>query len=170
MSEQITKKIFAIDPGNENSAYVIIESDTCKPLKFGKIPNEELKKLLLSAECADIEEFAIERVASYGMPVGREVFETCEWVGKYSEVIELVHKKRASYVYRKEESKHICCSPTAGDSNIRRALIDMFAKHDMKNGKGTKKNPDFFYGFAADVWAAFAVAVTHIEKKKLSRV
>lgn len=157
--------LFAIDPGNTESAFVIMDSETFQPYRFGKVPNHELIDIIGLCYGFHIEEFVIERVACYGMAVGREVFDTCEWIGRFTQIIESLHSKTPSYIFRTEEKKLICHSMTAGDSNIRRALIDRFAKHDLRTGKGTKKNPDFFYGFAKDVWAAFAVGVTHIEMK-----
>lgn len=151
--------VFAIDPGNIDSAYCIIDVDSRQPIEFAKIENRELAERLAKFGCYDC---VIERIASYGMAVGRDVFETCEWVGRYSQIAE-DSEKRVSYIYRKEEKLHICGDPRAKDANIRRALIDRFAKHDLKNGRGTKDNPDWFYGFKADCWAAYAVGLTWIE-------
>lgn len=153
--------VLAVDPGNKESAYCFVDADTLQPGKFGKVCNKELLSIinLCVYDC-----IVIERVASYGMAVGRDVFETCEWVGRFTQAALPLD---ADYIYRKDEKLHICGDSKAKDSNIRRALIDRFAQHDLKNGKGTKSNPDWFYGFAADCWAAYAVALTYIETKRI---
>lgn len=157
--------ILAIDPGNMESAYVIMNAETCEPISFGKVPNADLISTIVNVGIFGVRFFVIERVACYGMPVGREVFDTCEWIGRFSQVIDTAHDVEPEYILRMEEKQTICHDNRAGDANIRRALIDRFAKHDLKAGKGTKRNPDFFYGFAADVWAAFAVGYTWLVKK-----
>ena len=123
-------QILAIDPGNKESAYCVIDVDTYKPLKFGKENNEEIqvKALDLAYNCKHL---AIEMIASYGMAVGKEVFDTCVWIGRFIEDFDLEH----SYIYRKDEKMNLCHSMRAKDSNIRQALIDRFG--DV----GTKKNP-----------------------------
>lgn len=156
--------VLAIDPGNEKSAYCFISSETLEPGLFGKVDNDDLISII---NLCVYDRIVIERVASYGMAVGRDVFETCEWVGRFTQA---ALPLRADYIYRKEEKLHICGNPRANDANIRRALIDRFAQHDLKNGKGTKNNPDWFFGFKADIWAAYAVGITYIETCKKSAV
>lgn len=152
-------RVLALDPGDTQTGYCFIDVDTLRPLRFGKEDNK-IVLLLVQLEAYDL--LVSERVASYGMAVGRSVFETCEWVGRYTQA----SHAPVVYIYRQEEKIHICHDSRAKDSNIRRALIDRFAQHDLKNGRGTKKNPDWFYGFKKDVWAAYAAGITYIEKEK----
>ena len=152
-------KILSIDPGNEFSGYCIIDSETYKPLEFGKIENNELLEIIKTRQ---YDNSAIEMIASYGMSVGKSVFDTCVWIGRFIQALNVPYK----YIYRRDEKMEICGSMRAKDTNIRHALIDRFAKHDFNSGKGTKANPDWFYGFKADVWSAYAIAVTYIDREK----
>lgn len=126
-------KIFAIDPGNIESAYCVIDEETYKPEEFGKLKNEILLNLIYSKLSNSVNYYTmvIEMIASYGMPVGKEVFDTCVWIGRYIEAYDKDYK----YVYRKDEKMNICHSMKAKDSNIRQALIDRFGP------VGTKRNP-----------------------------
>lgn len=147
--------VLAIDPGNIESAYCVIDINTLKPIEFGKIVNERLIDDITKLKIKDV---AIEMIASYGMPVGKEVFETCVWIGRFLERMEDI-AENIDYVYRMEEKMHICYNPKANDTTIKKALVDRFG------GKGTKKAPGWFYGFSADVWQAYAVGITYIETK-----
>jgi hypothetical protein len=142
--------ILAIDPGDKQSAYVLTDKNL-KPIEFDKIDNGHLLDLLnegtFDPKCQHL---AIEMIASYGMSVGKEVFDTCVWIGRFIEVAD----KPYTLIYRKDVKMNLCNSMKAKDSNIRQALIDRFGE------VGTIKNKGFFYGFKADVWAAYAVAVT----------
>lgn len=159
--------IIGIDPANIQSAYCIVDGYTLKPLKFAKLPNEEMYRQMIDDLMSfhlvrgDIVEVAIEMIASYGMPVGREVFDTCVWIGQLKERLKDCEPK---YVYRKDEALNLCQSSRANDATIKQALIDRFAYGVPNYGKGTKKAKGWFYGFRADIWAAYAVAVTYADK------
>lgn len=101
-----------------------------------------------------VDALAIEMIASYGMPVGREVFETCVWIGRFIEAWGGPY----TLVYRKDVKLHLCGQPRAKDSNIRQALIDRYGGKDRAVGK--KATPGPLYGVSADVWSALAIAVT----------
>ena len=158
-------RVFAIDPGNVQSAYCVIDAETLRPLDFAKIPNEQLREYIRDFRFQEADRAVIEMMQSFGMRVGKDVFETAVWIGRFAERLDRRLYKPADMIYRKEEKLHICQDSRANDADIRQALKDRFCTHDFKLGKGTKANPDFFYGFKADCWMAYAVGLTYIETK-----
>ena len=161
-------KILAIDPGTTESAYVLMNWDyTISNGIAGKFSNDSLLRLVRDTGRIRGSEITvvIEMVASYGMAVGSEVFDTCVWIGRFTQAA-MDAGCRVSYVFRMEEKQRLCHDSRAKYSNIRQALIDRFARFDKKTGKGTKKRPDTFYGFRADMWAAFAVGATWLDKQR----
>ncbi|WP_131104044.1 hypothetical protein [Ornithinimicrobium sufpigmenti] len=151
-------RILAIDPGNTESGWCVIDADTGEPLEFGKTENRELYRKI-SAGVHTFDRTVIEMVASYGMPVGKEVFETCVWIGRYASLVEDLRGEDVQLVYRQPVKLHHCHSSKAKDSNVRQALVDRFAPGQPNHGKGTKSQPGWFYGFRADIWQAYALAV-----------
>lgn len=157
-------KVLAIDPGNIKSGYVIAEydeNDITRVLRVGKVENAEMMQII--AESAEMD-FAIEMIAGMGMTVGKEVFDTCVWIGRFWERALTRDFREMQYIYRREEKLCLCASPRAKDANIRQALADRYAPGQPNFGKGTKKQPGFFFGFSADMWAAMAVAATYYDK------
>lgn len=145
--------ILSIDAGNVYSGYALLD-DSLKPVEFGKVLNYELL-LIISRICTEVKPRAVvnEMIASYGMAVGQEVFQTCLWIGRFVQKAE-EHGCHTYFIYRKEEKINLCGTMKAKDSNIRQALIDRFG------GVGTKGDKGWFYGVSKDVWSAIAVGVT----------
>lgn len=152
--------LLAIDPGNEESAYVLMED--YKPIQFGKVTNEELEGLIATHY---YDEVAIEMVASYGMAVGKTIFETCVWIGRFYQ-LSYLDLKTPTLMYRKDVKMNLCYQMKAKDSNIIQALIDRFAPNVPNRGKGHKKSPGYFYGFKSDIWQAYALGVTYLDIKE----
>lgn len=150
-------QILAIDPGTDRSAWLIYDRALDRPVRHGYDDNARL--ITLFAGCASGDSRitpAIEMFASYGMTVGREVFETCVWIGRFHEAM-----GHAEYVYRKDIKIHLCNSYRAKDANIRQALLDRFPP--TGGGQcpevGTKSKPGPLFGVSKHIWSALAVAV-----------
>lgn len=155
--------IMAIDPGNLQSAFVLID-DEYNVFDKDKAENQ----MVLDYMCANrehIKHVVTEMIASYGMAVGAEVFETCVMIGMIERTADLLGIPH-SRIFRAEEKSYICHDSRAKDANIRRALIDRFADHDKNRGTGTKGWPDHFYGFRSDIWSAFAVGTVYLDKQR----
>ncbi|MCY1172720.1 hypothetical protein D9M73_128630 [compost metagenome] len=153
--------ILAIDPGTTESGWVLYDNGTLQG--SGVKPNDEMLDYLdhnggfdPTRNCR----LAIEMIASYGMAVGREVFETCVWIGRFKQAW---HTPAAvELVYRKDVKLHLCGTPRAKDPNVRQALIDLYPA--TGGGKtpqiGTKSQPGPLFGVSSHAWPALGVAVT----------
>jgi len=139
--------ILAIDPGPVESAILCLSDNGVAYAE--KLPNSEVRLRLLDRKNLAEYELCIEMIASYGMPVGKEVFETCVWIGRFWEA----WGRDCLLVPRLNIKTHLCHSAKAKDANVRQALIDRLGV------PGTKKNPGPTYGIAGDMWAALALAV-----------
>lgn len=146
--------LLAIDPGTTHSGYVVIDDGGVQ--LSGVAENGEMFELI-AAHGSNI---AVEMIASYGMAVGREVFETCLWIGRF---MQAAGPDRVRIVYRKDVKLHLCGSPRAKDANIRQALIDRWG--GKAEAVGTVKKPGPLYGVKSHAWAALGVAVTAMETK-----
>lgn len=103
--------------------------------------------------------FVIEMISSYGMPVGKEVFETCVWIGRFLEAIQQRAGVVPSLMFRRDVKLHLCNSARAKDGEIRQALIDRYGP-GKERAIGLKASPGPLYSVKADVWQALALAVT----------
>lgn len=147
--------ILAIDPGTEQSGYCIFHEGSVR--ESGVLPNADM---LTRVRQWPADRLAIEMIASYGMAVGREVFETCVWIGRFQQAWR--HPERVELVYRKDVKMHLCGTTKAKDPNVRQALLDVFPR--TGGGKtpqvGTKGQPGPLFGVSSHAWAALGVAIT----------
>lgn len=152
--------ILAIDPGPEQSAWVEYEDGLL--WGFGLESNPTV---LYRIRTTDADLLAVESIASYGMAVGADVFETCVWSGRFIQRWQdLGHggdrdERHVRCVYRREVKAHLCHSAKATDANVRQALIDRYGPGKAK-AIGRKASPGPLYGVSKDVWQALGVAVT----------
>lgn len=142
--------VVGIDPGYRQTAIVVWDGE--RVLFCDIIPNLEVLPLIdvLSKAHRNV---AIERMACYGKPAGKEVLETCEWIGRMIQVATTAGAE-VELIYRLRVKLHLCHSARATDAHVRQSLID---KH---GAIGTKTNPGKLYRVKKDMWAALAVADT----------
>jgi hypothetical protein len=145
--------ITALDPGPTHTALVCWNGSIVQVAKYE--PNAAILDLLKTWAPQGDDPLAIEQVASYGMPVGAEVFETVFWTGRFAEAY---GADRVTRIPRLTVKMHLCHDSRAKDANIRRALLDRFG------APGTKRAPSVLYGISGDLWAALALAVTFYDR------
>jgi hypothetical protein len=148
-------RLLAIDPGTEESGYVVLDDDLSID-GHGIIPNQRM----LQVVTAWPHRSAIEWVVSYGKPIGKDTIETIYWIGRFLQASR--DPNTALRIPRKVVTKHICNDGGAKDPQVRQALIDLYPR--AGGGAipqiGTRGTPGPLYGIRKHEWAALAVAHT----------
>lgn len=151
--------ILAIDPGSRNSGYLSWDADREIVVSFGA--NAENSSLLTQIRKLNVPVvLAIEQIRGYGIVAGDDIFDTCQWSGRFQEA----HERNSGKVYmipRKDVKRHLCGNTTTNDRYIRQALIDRFGGQEKAIGskkKGCTIGP--LYGISGHLWSALAVAIT----------
>ncbi len=148
-------KTIGLDPGNVETAWVIVADGL--PVEHGKGRNEDVLECVRSAfDLGAV--LACEGIASYGMAVGKEVFDTCRWIGRFEEAWKF-RGGNFHLVYRKDVKLFHCETSRANDANIRAALLDRFGP-GREIAVGSKRSPGPLFGIKGDEWSALAVALT----------
>jgi len=149
--------VLGIDPGPTQTGWCIYLPDAHRVLSCGVEENAVVLKRLQTVSYGRI---AMEMIASYGMPVGREVFETCVWIGRFMQALAL--PESVDLVYRKDVKMHLCGTTKAKDGNVRQAILDLFPRTGggATPQVGTKGQPGPLYGVSTHAWPALGVAIT----------
>lgn len=147
--------IIAIDPGPVETGWAVMDGKLVTD--SGVINNGDLESSLRNSMAKAL---AYEMIASYGMPVGASVFDTCVWIGRF---ISAFGPERSFPVFRKDVTMHLCNSTRAKDANVRQAIIDLY--EGSGGGSipqiGTKKYPGPLYGVSRHAWPAIGVGLTY---------
>lgn len=161
-------KILAVDPGSEQSAWVLLEDENI--CGFGLSPNKQVCNAMgVYGDSCVIEytkayTMAVKPKAEGGSGVAffpQQVLDTAVQIGRFMERWELSHPgKSVLLMSRRNVKMHLCGSMNAKDAQIREAMIDRWGGTKLA-AVGLKKTPGPLYGFKKDLWAALAVAVTY---------
>ena len=149
-------KILGIDPGPEESAFVLWDTFDQKIWEKIIIPSEKVCHYI---ENLDYDALAIEDIILYGFaPAGRSTSDTLKWIGEFRCWNRMIGKYPVHFITRPDVVKHFCHNSKAKKSNVNLMLRERFGS------KGTKRNPGLMYGLdkggTGHMFDAFAVAVT----------
>ena len=153
------RRFVGIDPGPVLSGLVVL--DPSRGVTLAQVlDNRDVLRWITAARVYKPDDgLAVEWVSSFGMPVGREVFETCLWAGRFLQA--WPYPEDVTLIPRKEVKLALCGSSVAKDANVRQALLDLFPATGGGNVPqiGIKSHPGPLYGIGTHGWSALAVAV-----------
>lgn len=149
-------KILAIDPGSEQSAFVLWDTEQHCFTGEGKGILNNYDLLAALPDIAFPANFgAIEMIQSYGFGVGRTTFQTCVWIGKFMHALDLQDWEGLALYGRPTIKGQI---GGKNDAEIRASLRLRY---------GEARKGELLEGVKKDIWAALALAVALEENPNL---
>lgn len=157
-------KFLVVDPGSEKSGYVLIDfrilGKKINILEFGKVPNDEIRKIVDNKE---YDYFVIEGIQSYSSKFANTIIRTTLFVGAMLERVSINNPPAIRKEFSPKTIRALVAKDAqANDSMVREAVISTFAGIlDISSDEmiGTKANPGPLYGVKADVWQALGGAI-----------
>lgn len=149
-------EVLGVDPGPAESAFAVV-TDAQQVLHAEKVGNDSLIDRIRKDPPAHV---AIESIQSYGMAVGRSVFDTCFFIG---EIIRTCKDAGIPFTLypRPEYTRRICGVGKVNDAVLRQALL-------LRFGGDRKGEPLAALKGNSDKRSAFAVAVYHLDVSQAS--
>lgn len=151
----MTPLVIGIDPGTSSSAYVAFDGADVVEHEITSNVNVALylRKLRERGPFSEVPfdhypeapAVVFESVESYGMTVGREIFQTIFWTGRLFQIArDTIGPTHVSRLPRRSVKKHLCRSNAVKDKHIRAALVKRFDSLKLSSHE----------------WSALAIAVT----------
>lgn len=156
-------KVICIDPGPDNSAYAVWDTEKhgfCMNAACYEthaiVSTEGMIGRLRSIVRNGITTVAIEMIQSYGMPVGRSTFQTVMNIGRFMQAAYEVDSFAVIKLYGRPTIKGQIGGKT--DAEIRASLRLRY---------GEAKKGEKLEGVKKDIWAALALATAIDENPRL---
>lgn len=160
-------KIIGIDSGTYHSGVIIWDLKSNEIiLKEKNYDNPVLLNNLITMFTEDKDYVvALETMVGTHGIVGITTILTLEFIGRIKQICDMLKIKYYG-IPRPEIKKYF---GVKSDSGIIAELADRFAPGVSNKGKGTVKEPGFFYGMSGHAWQAFAVAA-YVHDKCLQNI
>lgn len=120
-------RLLALDPGTTNSGYALL--DGAELVASDWKSNAQVRHVVRTVHQArQADRIVIEDVSNYGKAVGRDVFDTLKWAGRFAESarVFLDRETPVTWIERPAVKVALCGDRKAKDTNVRQAVIDRF--------------------------------------------
>lgn len=158
--------VVGVDPGPEYSAYVV--TDEYEPMYCAKVENEDLWRNLRGENFnTDSKPKLIIEVPVCRKWSGQDICNTAMWVGIFLSAWPYMEEAMLDMLTRQAVRMHTV-GKKATDASIRKYLIERFDPDNFeknKSGVYVDKGSTYFAGFREDIWQAYALVVTYLDKR-----